>query len=81
MRLHRGATRGVLPTTAGRAVPHSHIPPTRSCGTSFRVAVVSSQFEGKRLIERHRMINAALSEVMPGIHALTIAKAVPPTRA
>ncbi|KAG2300705.1 hypothetical protein Bca52824_037177 [Brassica carinata] len=28
------------------------------CGSSFEVEVVSEQFEGKRLLERHRMVNA-----------------------
>ncbi|BDA47018.1 probable BolA-like protein 2 [Coccomyxa sp. Obi] len=42
------------------------------CGASFDVAVVSEQFEGKRLLERHRLINNALSEEMKEIHALSI---------
>ncbi|CAL5224148.1 g6784 [Coccomyxa viridis] len=42
------------------------------CGASFDVAVVSDQFEGKRLLDRHRMINTALEEEMKSIHALSI---------
>ncbi|XP_047311992.1 protein BOLA2 [Impatiens glandulifera] len=46
------------------------------CGASFVVEIVSDQFEGKRLLERHRMVNAALVEEMKDIHALSIKKAL-----
>ncbi|PRW21101.1 putative bolA [Chlorella sorokiniana] len=48
------------------------------CGTSFEVHVVSPQFEGKRLLERHKLVNAALAPLMPEIHALSIKKAKSP---
>ncbi|WOH12777.1 hypothetical protein DCAR_0832285 [Daucus carota subsp. sativus] len=48
------------------------------CGASFAVEIVSDQFEGKRLLERHRMVNAALVEEMKDIHALSITKALTP---
>ncbi|KEH20887.1 BolA family transcriptional regulator [Medicago truncatula] len=48
------------------------------CGSSFAVEIVSEQFEGKRLLERHRMVNAALEEEMKEIHALSVKKAVTP---
>ncbi|KAL1222253.1 Protein BOLA2 [Cardamine amara subsp. amara] len=48
------------------------------CGASFEVEVVSEQFEGKRMLERHRMVNAALEEEMKDIHALSIKKAQTP---
>ncbi|CZF81662.1 MULTISPECIES: transcriptional regulator BolA [Grimontia] len=39
----------------------------------FKVTVVSEQFEGKRLIARHRAVNQALSEELQNdIHALAI---------
>ena len=39
----------------------------------FRVLLVSGAFEGKRMIQRHRMIYQALGEMMQNdIHALTI---------
>ena len=39
----------------------------------FKVTVVSEQFEGKRLIQRHRAVNACLSEELANdIHALAI---------
>ncbi|XP_010444408.1 PREDICTED: protein BOLA2-like [Camelina sativa] len=48
------------------------------CGASFVVEIVSEQFEEKRLLERHRIINAALEEEMKEIHALSIKKAQTP---
>src|SRR5579872_3488035 len=39
--------------------------------THFRVYIVSSAFQGKSRIERHRMINSALgAELEGGVHAL-----------
>jgi BolA protein len=46
--------------------------------THFRVYIVSPAFEGKSRIERHRMINAALSRELAGsVHALAIKAAAP----
>ncbi|XP_075896588.1 bolA-like protein 2 [Nelusetta ayraudi] len=39
------------------------------CAASFKVLVVSSQFEGKSLLQRHRMVNACLVEELKEIHA------------
>ncbi|XP_004692077.1 PREDICTED: bolA-like protein 2 [Condylura cristata] len=39
------------------------------CASSFRVLVVSVKFEGKPLLQRHRLVNACLSEELPHIHA------------
>lgn len=49
-----------------------------SCGASYSIEIVSAEFEGKRLLERHRLVNAALVEEMKHIHALSITKAVTP---
>ncbi|WP_300174274.1 transcriptional regulator BolA [uncultured Aliivibrio sp.] len=39
----------------------------------FKVIVVSDEFEGKRLLARHRMINAILADELANhIHALAI---------
>ena len=38
----------------------------------FKVTVVSTEFDGQRLIGRHRMINKTLSEELQSIHALAI---------
>ncbi len=41
--------------------------------THFRVYIVSSAFEGKSRIERHRMINSTLAaELANSVHALAI---------
>jgi BolA protein len=41
--------------------------------THFRVYIVSPAFQGKSRIERHRMINTALSAELAGsVHALAI---------
>ncbi|XP_034244601.1 putative bolA-like protein K11H12.1 [Thrips palmi] len=46
--------------------------------THFKVVVVSSQFEGKPLIQRHRAVNDALSEELKsGVHALSIIAKTP----
>lgn len=46
--------------------------------THFRLYIVSQAFEGKSRIERHRMINAALSAELAGsVHALAIKAEAP----
>ncbi|HEX8168529.1 MAG TPA: BolA family protein [Beijerinckiaceae bacterium] len=46
--------------------------------THFRIDVVSRAFEGKSRIERHRIVNAALSEAFGrGLHALAIQARAP----
>ena len=48
------------------------------CGSAFDVEVVAPVFEGKSLLQRHRLVNDALRDVMPTIHALSIKRTVPP---
>jgi BolA family transcriptional regulator, general stress-responsive regulator len=46
--------------------------------THFRVYIVSDAFRGKSRLERHRMINGALSdELAGGVHALAIHATAP----
>ena len=46
--------------------------------THFRVYIVSEAFKGMTRMERHRMINGALSgELAGGVHALAIHAAAP----
>ena len=46
--------------------------------THYRVYIVSDAFKGKTRIDRHRMINAILSdELAGGVHALAIHAAAP----
>lgn len=47
-------------------------------GGHYRLTIVSAQFEGKKTMERHRMVHAALESLMPnGIHALSITARTP----
>ncbi|KAM4697360.1 bolA-like protein 2 [Rhinophrynus dorsalis] len=39
------------------------------CSTSFKVLVVSPLFEGKPLLQRHRLVNGCLAEELKEIHA------------
>ncbi|KAM4714906.1 bolA-like protein 2 [Anableps anableps] len=39
------------------------------CAASFKVLVVSPQFEGKPLLQRHRLVNTCLAEELKEIHA------------
>ena len=44
----------------------------------FKVVIVSDQFEGKSLVERHRMVNHCLGEELKqSIHALSIQAKTP----
>lgn len=45
----------------------------RGAESHFRVVVVSEQFEGQRLLARHRAINAVLADELAGpVHALAL---------
>ncbi|XP_058481523.1 bolA-like protein 2 [Solea solea] len=39
------------------------------CAASFKVLVVSTEFEGKPLLQRHRLVNMCLAEELKEIHA------------
>lgn len=41
------------------------------CGQAFSVIIVSSNFEGKNKLMRHRLVNNALKEEIASIHAFT----------
>ena len=46
--------------------------------THFRVYILSDSFRGKSRLERHRMVNEALSgELAGGVHALAIHASAP----
>ncbi|GMF11324.1 unnamed protein product [Phytophthora lilii] len=56
---------------------HMHSVPKDS-ETHFKVVVVSDQFDGKPLLQRHRMVNAVLQpELDAGVHALSILSKTP----
>lgn len=51
---------------------HMHNVPANS-ETHFKVTVVSKAFEGKRLLQRHRLLNGLLREELEGpVHALAL---------
>lgn len=41
------------------------------CGQAFNAIIVSPDFEKKTLLQRHRLVNAALKEEIASIHAWT----------
>ncbi len=56
-------------------VSHTHAghnPQAAAGGTHFTVTIVAEAFAGKSLVERHRMVYAALGALMPNIHALAL---------
>lgn len=60
---------------------HLHAGHRSSPGTGeshFRILIVSSKFAGKSRVDRHRMVNAALAELLQGrVHALAIRALAP----
>ncbi|MEM7209350.1 MAG: transcriptional regulator BolA [Pseudomonadota bacterium] len=51
---------------------HKHNVPAGS-ESHFKVLIVSDAFEGKRLLQRHRSVNAELAhELSSGVHALSL---------
>ncbi|KAJ1374132.1 hypothetical protein KIN20_036748 [Parelaphostrongylus tenuis] len=42
------------------------------CGAKFIITVVSDAFDGKRTLECHRLVQDAIADIMPQIHAVTI---------
>ena len=60
---------------------HRHAGHTSSPGTGeshFSVRVVAPAFAGKSRVERHRMVNAALADLLQGkVHALAIQALAP----
>ena len=57
------------------ALPDAEVTLEDLTGTAdhWKATIVSAAFEGKALMQRHRMINSALAEELKGpIHALTM---------
>ena len=44
----------------------------KSSESHFKAVIVSEAFEGKRLVQRHQLVYAAMGEVMKEIHALAL---------
>ncbi|KAJ8044076.1 BolA-like protein 2 [Holothuria leucospilota] len=47
------------------------------CGAKFSALIVSNKFEGKPLLQRHRMVNACLAEELKSIHAFSMKTLTP----
>ncbi|XP_071476820.1 bolA-like protein 2 [Diadema antillarum] len=47
------------------------------CGQKFSTVIVSEKFEGKPLLQRHRMVNACLEEELKIIHAFSMKTLTP----
>jgi stress-induced morphogen len=41
------------------------------CGQSFECIIVSNAFEGKSVLQKHRMVNEALKDQIKEIHAFS----------
>ncbi|XP_043497244.1 protein BOLA2 [Polistes fuscatus] len=41
------------------------------CGSKFTVIIVSDEFEGKTLLQQHRLVNSILEEELKTIHAFS----------
>ncbi|XP_006645075.1 protein BOLA2 [Oryza brachyantha] len=79
-----GVTKEDVEAAITSSLSPSHLAVTDTsggCGASYEIEVVSEKFEGKRLLERHRMVNTALAPHMAEIHAVSIKKALTPTQA
>ena len=53
-------------------INESHMHSGPATESHYKVVAVSKEFEGKMLIARHRMINAALADELKQIHALAL---------
>ena len=48
------------------------------CGSFFKVEVASDAFQGKSLVQQHRMVHATLSKEIAEIHGITVVSKIPP---
>ena len=53
-------------------INESHMHSGPATESHYKVVAVTKAFEGKMLIARHRMINAALTDELKQIHALAL---------
>ncbi len=59
---------------------HKHVGHAGAAGGAghFTVNIISSRFQGRSMIERHRLVYLAVNDMMPGeIHALSIQAKTP----
>ena len=69
-----GYTAEQLQTKISKELEASHCEVTDlsdGCGAKFGAVIVSTKFEGKPLLARHRLVNSVLEDEMKSIHAFT----------
>lgn len=69
-----GYTAEQLQTKISKELEASHCEVTDlsdGCGAKFSAVIVSTKFEGKPLLARHRLVNSVLEDEMKSIHAFT----------
>ncbi|XP_069030458.1 bolA-like protein 3 isoform X1 [Embiotoca jacksoni] len=47
------------------------------CGAMYEIHIESSEFQGKRTIQQHQLVNKALKDEIQGMHGLRIFTEVP----
>lgn len=47
------------------------------CGAKFQAVIVSPKFEGKPLLQQHRLVNTVLEEELQSIHAFQMKTMTP----
>ncbi len=75
-----GVTRKTIETLIAAALPDAQVSveDTTGGGDHYAAVVVTAAFQGKTLIERHRMVYAALGDLMRAqIHALALTTETP----
>ena len=61
-----------IEVTDDSALHKGHTEAQKSGGGHYSVLVISEEFEGKGLVERHRLVYEALKDLKQDIHALAI---------
>ena len=67
-------TEASLSTKLTAALNASHVTiedMSGGCGQAFNAVIVSEEFKGKTLLQRHRLVNGVLKEEIRAIHAWT----------
>merc|ERR1712001_292695 len=52
-------------------IDHLEVDDLGTCGTSYKVIIVSSIFEGKKTLDKHRFVNEKLKEEINQLHAFS----------
>jgi stress-induced morphogen len=49
------------------------------CGSFFKVLVESKAFEGKTMLQQHRVVHEVLKKEIAEIHGITVVSKIPPS--